>query len=139
MPGPVPSANPRRRNARPDAAVLPASGYAGPVPEWPLAVPLSVDEEVAWRWLWRSPQACAWAQMALVRTVARYCRVLVAAEAPGAKTACLAEARQLEDRLGLTPMAMLRLRWQVAEAEVVPLQEGKRSHGAHLVAVDSDA
>ena len=78
--GPPPSANPRRRNARPDSTTLPASGYDGPIPEWPLAVPMDISEEVAWRALWRSPQAAAWAQMALVRTVARYCRVLVASE-----------------------------------------------------------
>lgn len=27
----------------------------------------------------------------------------------------MAEARQLEDRLGLTPMAMLRLRWEISD------------------------
>lgn len=116
--GPAPSANPRRRNVRPDSTQLPAGGYAGPIPDWPLAVAMSVDEEVAWASLWRSPQAAAWAQMALVRTVARYTRVLVASEEPGAKAAYLTEVRQLEDRLGLTAMSMLRLRWVVATDEL---------------------
>ena len=116
--GPPPSANPRRRNARPDSTTLPASGYAGDIPEWPLAAPMDNGEEVAWRALWRTPQASAWAQMALVRAVARYCRVLVASEMPGATAAYLAEVRQMEDRLGLTAMSMLRLRWIVSTDEL---------------------
>lgn len=31
----------------------------------------------------------------------------------------MAEARQLEDRLGLTPMAMLRLRWEISDDDAV--------------------
>lgn len=116
--GPAPSANPRRRNARPDNTTLPASGYDGPIPEWPLAVPMDIGEEVAWQALWRTPQASAWDQMALERAVARYCRVLVASELPGATAAYLAEVRQMEDRLGLTAMSMLRLRWVVSTDEV---------------------
>lgn len=135
--GPAPSANPRRRNARPDNTLLPASGYAGPIPEWPLAVPMDVSEEVAWRSLWRSPQASAWAQLAIVRTVARYCRVLVASELPGATASYLTEVRQLEDRLGLTAMSMLRLRWVVSTDELAGARTGRASTGRpRLVAVD---
>lgn len=123
MPGPAPSVNPRRRNARPESTALPASGYDGPIPEWPLAVPMDVAEEVAWQSLWRSPQATAWAQLAIARTVARYCRVLVASEEPGAKASYLTEVRQLEDRLGLTAMSMLRLRWVVSTDELAAARE----------------
>lgn len=29
----------------------------------------------------------------------------------------MGECRQLEDRLGLTPMSLLRLRWEISEVE----------------------
>jgi hypothetical protein len=50
-----------------------------------------------------------------VRPVARYVRCLVQAEVPGAPAALLAEVRQMEDRLGLSPMAILRLRWTIVD------------------------
>ncbi|MBA3654252.1 MAG: hypothetical protein H0W70_08665 [Actinobacteria bacterium] len=49
--------------------------------------------------------------------MARYVRLLVKAEKPNAPAAICGEVRQMEDRLGLTPMAMLRLRWTVESAE----------------------
>ena len=117
MPGPAPDPNPRRRNPRPDAVLLPAKGYAGDIPPWPLGRQSKTETE-AWAVLWRTPQAAAWAKMQLSRTVARYVRALVKAERPGAAAFLLSEVRQLEDRLGLTPMAMLRLRWEIAPDEV---------------------
>jgi hypothetical protein len=117
MPGPAPSANPRRRNVRPDTTTLPAGGYQGPIPEWPFATQ-DDDEREIWESLWRLPQAAAWAQMSIWRTVARYCRALTIAEERGAPAAVLAEVRQVEDRLGLTPMSLLRLRWVISADEV---------------------
>jgi hypothetical protein len=61
--------------------------------------------------------------MRLSRTVARYVRAVVAAERTGAAATTLSEARQLEDRLGLTPMSMLRLRWEIAADEVAEKRE----------------
>lgn len=136
MPGPAPSTSPRRRNARPENTTLPASGYAGPVPEWPLAVPMDIGEEVAWQALWRTPQASAWVQLAIVRTVARYCRVLVASEEPGAKASYLTEVRQMEDRLGLTAMSMLRLRWVVSTDELGARKARTAPARPRLVAVE---
>lgn len=34
--GPAPSSSPRRRNARVGVVVLPAGGYTGPIPKWPM-------------------------------------------------------------------------------------------------------
>lgn len=116
MPGPAPSANPRRRNARPNTTQLPAAGYTGPVPDWPIARAVKAEKE-AWEQLWKLPQAAAWAQMNVARTVARYVRALVVAESRDSTAFQLSEVRQLEDRLGLTPMAMLRLRWEVVADE----------------------
>jgi hypothetical protein len=117
MPGPAPSPHPRRSNPRPDVVVLPVEGFSGELPAWPLSRQTKAEAQ-AWPALWRTPQAAAWAQMQLTRTVARYVRALVKAERPGAAAFLLSEVRQLEDRLGLTPMAMLRLRWEIASDEV---------------------
>lgn len=125
--GPPPKADSarRRRNAVPGATQLPAEGRVGDPPPWPLAS-ITVAEDVAWLDLWRTPQAVAWERMGVgtIRIVARYARLLCAAESAAAGKVAVAsahtygEVRQLEDRLGLTPMAMLRLRWEIATDEV---------------------
>lgn len=76
-------------------------------------------ERGIWRYLWALPQAVAWEELDLVRTVARYAVLLPAAERVGCPVPVLAEVRQFEDRLGLNPLAMRRLFWEVkASAEV---------------------
>src|SRR5690349_18463249 len=102
MPGPAPKKNARRRNARPDWRSLPPDGYVGPIPEWPFGH----DEPKLWSDLWRTPQADAWSEMGWTRVVARYVSLLIEQEAGKANAALLAEIRQMEDRLGLSPMAM---------------------------------
>jgi hypothetical protein len=46
---------------------------------------------------------------------------------PRATAALLGEVRQLEDRLGLSPLAMLRLRWEIMPAEPVNANHGSVS------------
>ncbi|HVW34259.1 MAG TPA: hypothetical protein VHL53_17115 [Acidimicrobiia bacterium] len=75
-------------------------------------------ERAAWEAAWSTPQAVAWEKLGWNRVVARYVRTMVAAEARGARAALLSEVRQLEDRLGLNPTAMARLRWEVAADEL---------------------
>ena len=135
MPGPAPSPNPRRRNVRPNTVQLPARGYEGAIPDWPLSRPLKVEKE-AWGWVWRLPQAAAWAQLNVTRTVARYVRALVVAESRDTTAFQLSEVRQLEDRLGLTPMAMLRLRWEVVRDEVGEARTTAREERPRLRAVE---
>lgn len=113
MPGPPPSANLRRRNAGRGLTVLPAGGRPGPTPKWPLRES-SADELELWAELWTTPQAVMWERLRNHRAVARYARALAAAETDGRAT-LLAEIRQLEDRLGVLPMAMLRLGWTIGE------------------------
>lgn len=109
MPGPAPKpANERRRrNASPSMQKLPAAGRSGPPPAWPLAG----RAPKVWLRLWALPQAVMWEKLHMQRIVARYAAILPAAEA-GERYA-MSEVRQMEDRLGLTPMSMLRLRWEV--------------------------
>lgn len=95
-----------------------------------------------WADLWSTPQAVAWERMRWTRTVARYVRFEVRAETGDLKAG--AEARLLEDRLGLSPQAMLRLRWEVAADEVAEQREdrttrARKSARQRLKVVDSDA
>jgi hypothetical protein len=73
-------------------------------------------EAELWTELWATPQAAAWERLGWTREVAQYVRWKVKAE--GGDLDASKEARQLADRLGLNPLAMLRLRWEVAEDEV---------------------
>jgi hypothetical protein len=112
-----PKFQPRRRNARNGPLVLPGGGRQGAAPKWPLPGKPSKDEEIAWKQLWATPQAVAWENLGWTRTVARYCRAMVAAEHPGAQAGLLGQVTALEDRLGLTPKAMRLLLWQVGVGE----------------------
>lgn len=122
--GPAGSLSPKRSNPRVGVQVLPAGGRTGTPPPWPLSRQSEAESE-AWVSLWASPQAVAWERLGWTRVVARYCVIMVRAEgyenAEGELVVddkAWAEARQLEDRLGLTPKAMRMLLWVVSEDEV---------------------
>ncbi|MFG2400760.1 hypothetical protein [Streptomyces lydicus] len=95
-----------------------------------------------WTELWATPQAVAWERLGWTREVAQYVRWKVRAELGDLDAS--KEARQLGDRLGLTPLAMLRLRWEVTVDEVGEQRQGRtarpaRSARARLKVVDPDA
>lgn len=119
MPGPAPKpeSQRRRRNAAPQTTRLPLAGREGDLPAWPLAGRQSKREAELWERLWKTPQAVAWELLGWTDTVGRYARLLAVAEKPKAPAMILAEVRQMEDRLGLTPMSMLRLRWEIVDEE----------------------
>jgi hypothetical protein len=57
--GPLPTANPRRRNAPTIPTTnLPAGGYTGEIPDCPYD--LAAAGTAWWEWAWRTPQASAW-------------------------------------------------------------------------------
>lgn len=126
MPNP-PSPDPVRRNARVGPLKLPAEGRKKPAPQWPLASQ-SVGEEGAWEQLWATPQAVAWERLGWTRTIARYCRIMVAAEHPDAPPAVMAQATALEDRLGLTPKSMRLLLWEIVKDDVT--EQRQQTSGA---------
>ena len=72
--------------------------------------------------LWRTPQAAMWAESGFERVVARYVMVTVLSEEEPT-AAMLSEVRQLEDRLGLSPMALKRLQWVISEPSSGELAE----------------
>ncbi|MEO3922698.1 hypothetical protein ABGB07_02265 [Micromonosporaceae bacterium B7E4] len=82
-------------------------------------------EASLWRDLWKLPQAVQWGRLGWTRDVAQYVRHKVLAELGDLDSA--REARQWSDRLGLSPMAMLRLRWAVVENEVAQKREEKQA------------
>lgn len=78
-------------------------------------------ESSLWADLWQLPQAVQWERLGWLRDVAQYVRHKVMAELgdmDGAK-----EARQWSDRLGLSPMSLLRLRWEIVPDEVAAKRE----------------
>ena len=140
--GPAPNPNARRRNVRPSNAVLPSEGRTGKTPEWPLPPTRKhevneglADLELAlWTELWSTPQAVAWERLRWVRDVAQYVRWKVQGELGDLEAS--KEARQLSDRLGLTPLAMLRLGWTISTDEVAEKRSTTPVPKRRLRAVD---
>lgn len=131
MAGSGPAPNPASRRQTGNAAHtwtdLPAEGYRGEVPSWPLAPRTGKIDEATLMWLsdrelelwgaiWRTPQAHAWALNGWAHDVALYVRYFVNGETGDLDSA--KEARMWSDRLGLNPQAMLRNRWRVRGDEV---------------------
>jgi hypothetical protein len=112
-PPPKPASQRRRTNATVALTQLPAEGRTGESPEWPMRTHAGYDENL-WDELWSTPQAVIWERLGpgCVRVVARY--VVLLAEADVGEPKAAMEVRQIEDRLGLSPLAMLRLRWEIA-------------------------
>ena len=116
----------REGSGRSDAAgfklsALPAEGYTGPVPEWPIE-PMPTRTELAyWERAWRTPQACIWARQEwawLVPDVARWVRLSVRCDAPDANAALLARMPSIEDKVGMTAAGLARFGAKIAVDEV---------------------
>jgi hypothetical protein len=83
------------------------------------------DAEVAlWADLWRIPQAVIWEESHALREVAQYVRWKIAGEQGDLDSA--KEARMLSDRLGLNPLALLKLRAEIEHVEAVEAQGEQR-------------
>jgi len=95
---------------------LPAEGRQGTAPTLPKIRLWSAATKAAWKLLWSSPQATQWDQTG--RTLHAWAALhhdLVEGERAVAGVA--AEMRNIADRHGLNPKAMLQLRWRIAESE----------------------
>ena len=115
MPGPPPKKGARYGAGRSGWVQLPKSGRKRPAPEFPWGVtPRGWDE------LWSLPQALMWERDNALDVVARYASLRALVQNPQSledvNAAALSEVRQLEDRLGLSPMAMKRMQWEISEA-----------------------
>ncbi len=77
-----------------------------------------------WAELWKTPQAEMWEQLCWGREVAQYVRWKVRGELGDLDAA--KEARQWSDRLGLNPLALLRLRWEIERSEEAQAKGNRR-------------
>lgn len=120
--GPVP----REGSARSDArgiklALLPAEGFSGEVPEWPLEPRATRVERAYWERAWRTPQAVLWARQEwawLVPDVARWVRLTVRCDEPDAPASLLARLPSVEDKIGMTTAGLARMGAKVAADQV---------------------
>lgn len=104
-------------SARADAAgykltELPAEGYQGDAPEWPIIPEPSDVELLYWQHAWRTPQACIWARQEfayLQPAVARWVRVAVRCDEPDAAATLLARLPSLADEIGMSTAGLARL------------------------------
>lgn len=140
MPGRYPKPDAERRNRTAPAFAwveLPAEGRKGKAPplppgrEWPTAT------KAAWADLWLTPQATVWDQSG--RTLHRWAWLhadLILGK--GAAGPLSAEMRQIEDRHGLSPKALLQLRWRLRSDEIAEARQEKAApkRRARLKAVD---
>ena len=127
MPGPPPKPPGQRRRGNitpPPKQLVTRTGRPPAAPEG-----LSPAGRAWWRDVWTSPVASAWLASDK-HLVVRLARLLdrIAEDEDGGYRA-LAEARSLEDRLGLSPLARLRLQWREPEgatqAKTTPARGGK--------------
>jgi hypothetical protein len=120
---PKPDAERRRKNTPTFGwTILPAAGREGDPPPMP-AIPAWLEVECgdwpastvqAWSQLWCKPQATAWDQSG---STLRHWVVLHAKDiALGINASERAEMRQIEDRHGLNPKALLQLRWRIDDS-----------------------
>ena len=118
----------RNRNRQPDPdsgrsdrrgyvlTALPAEGYDGPVPDWPLSTASPRELEV-WEQHWRTPQACAWSlpsEAWRVPKVAMHVRMAVRCEDPEAPASLLGQLHRFADQIGMTTAGLAEMGWKVA-------------------------
>lgn len=119
--GPTPVEGSQRSERRGySLTALPAEGYKGKAPEWPLPSPSDRELEV-WAEAWRTPQACAWSMPSeawRVPTVAMWVRVRVRCEAQDAPSSLLAQVHRFADQIGMTTAGLAEMGWKVAEDAV---------------------
>lgn len=115
---------PQEHSARSDRRgyrlrVLPASDYAGPVPEFPLPEP-SQREKVLWAEVWKLPQAHVWADSAdrwRVYGIGMYVRQAVRCEAFDVSATHVAQLHRFADQIGLTDAGLAAMGWRVVTEE----------------------
>lgn len=103
-------------------SALPATGFDGPVPKFPLPG-ASARELQVWAEAWRSPQACAWSlpsESWRVGSVAMWVRVRVRAEDPRASSVLLGQLHRFADQIGMTTAGLAEMGWKIADAEDSP-------------------
>lgn len=130
---------------------LPAEGYAGPVPDFPLprrtiyrweyedkrrfqvadadaTTDVAERELELWAWLWRTPQACAWSMPSeswRLHTIAMYVRTFVVCEGSDATAADKGSLHRFADQIGMTTAGLAEMGWKVAVDETAAKRQTK--------------
>lgn len=128
---------------------LPAEGYDGPVPPWPLMkravhysefvdkhpvrmVDLEATEAIAereadlWAWVWRTPQACAWSlpsEAWRLHTIAMWVRTMVLCESSDATAADKNSLHRFADQIGMTTAGLAEMGWRVKADDLAEKRE----------------
>ena len=116
--GPAPDPNALRRDRRDDAGwvTLPADGYDGVKPVFPLSA--ASDAELGlWDELWTKPQAKQWALLGLEYEVAAYVRAFLESVQPDASAGLKTAVLRMAAEVGLSLPGMHQLRWRFGEPE----------------------
>lgn len=130
---------------------LPAGGFDGVVPEFPLGqvsvynvykidgkVEREFDEDATqerytrelelWRWAWSTPQACAWVREPWRwHSVAMWVRTAVICESADAQAADKNSLHRFADQIGLTPAGLAANGWAVAASDEVAEKRTERA------------
>lgn len=108
---------------------LPAEGYAGEAPAFPLPRPLA-REKALWTLIWTYPQAAKWAREPWRHeTIGMYVRWKVKAEKPGAPAATVTAMQRLADQVGLTPAGLRENGWVIAADELAKARQDRKPSG----------
>ena len=130
--GPAPDPGSERSERRGyKLTALPAEGYQGEIPEFPLPSPSDREIEV-WEQAWRTPQAAAWAMPSeswRQRTVALWVRTTVRCEEPDAPASLLGQVHRFADQIGMTTAGLAEMGWKVATDEVAERAAEKPEEG----------
>lgn len=123
---------------------LPAEGYDGPVPDFPLprrsvmrweyedkrrlqvldadaTAGVAEREAELWEWLWSTPQACAWSMPSeswRLNTIALYVRTFVICESGESTAADKGSLHRFADQIGMTTAGLAEMGWKVAVDQV---------------------
>ncbi len=139
--GPSPNPDARRRQTHPNSSTfgwveLPSEGRQGPPPDLPEPAPWlakldgwPVATRAEWKRLWSTPQASQWDPTGI--SLHQWATQHAFTQINGPTAAGLAELRQIEDRHGLSPRALIQLRWRITtqppEVEAAPPTKRSRS------------
>lgn len=129
---------------------LPAEGFTGTEPEFPLperkvfftesdengksvrvfdaaaTKQVAEREQAMWSWAWSTPQACAWSMPSeswRVPTVAMWVRTFVLCESSEATAADKGSLHRFADQIGMTPAGLKENGWQIAPDETANRRE----------------
>ena len=93
---------------------LPAEGFSGEVPDFPLGGASERELEV-WARLWKTPQAAAWAvDEWRWMTVAMYTRLFARVEDPEATAGLTAQLHRFADQIGMTTAGLAEMGWKIS-------------------------